>query len=676
MGGSKFIPIVIAGIVGLFIGWIVSPDVDDVADQVNGHVDSLKGPIDQIQAQLKSLSDQAAKPAEPAPAPAPSDQPSKTETEIAAIGTKIDQLTSDLQGRIDAVSKAIEEKPAPEPQAAAAASQSGDSQSESGQGGDPAKLASQIGNTGAILLPGQAAMFGGQRVSLASLSAEKGSASIAVGDGDAKDVKDGGAIDVSDNCKVTLAGVAAGAGYFSASDCQGNETSSGQQQAAAGAGAAAAKGTSSNDETKAASGGDQAATSDQDKQKPAKNGAAAEPTASGNSGSDKQAAASGTASEGAAEPAALAANATEATVPVGAAAALGGKRIFVSAIGDNNASLFVAGDFSSGNQTRQTIEVGKTMDAGDGCKVTLAGIENGQAKLTSEGCAKGGSGDKQATASGSDQKAGAAGDQKQSAASSNDKGGSSDTKAADDTAKKAPSQSSGGQQAASSGSSKASGSGGSATEATVPVGGTAALGDKRIFVSGIGDNNASLFVAGDFSSGNQTRQTVSVGKAMDAGDGCKVTLASIENGQAKLTSEGCASGGAAAKSSDSSGSADKAAPGQKEDAAAAGSDKKASAEASASSGSSASTGGEQKPAALGGKQAAANGSALSVGQTGTYGDHKVFVSSLGDGTATLYVVGTGRKAVKTGSSVDLGGGCSVKLDKVDKGAASMSASGC
>ena len=671
MGGSKFIPIVIAGVVGLFIGWIVSPDVDEVTDQVNGHVDTLKGPIDQIQAQLKSLTAEVSKPAAPAPAATPSDQPDKTDTAVAALGTKIDQLTSDLQARIDAVGKAIKEQPAPQPQQQAAASSAG--QSAGGQGGDPAKLASQIGKTGAILLPGQAAIFGGQRVSLASLSAEKGSASIAVGDGDAKDVKNGGAIDVSDNCKVTLAGVAAGAGYFSASDCKGAAKSAaksgGEKQAAADA--AGAKSTSSDDKAKAASGGgDQAAA------KPQKPVAA--------SGKDKPKSAKSND-----KPAAQAAgNATEATVPVGAVAALGSKRIFVSAIGDNNASLFVAGDFSSGKQTRQTVEVGKTMDAGDGCKVTLAGIDNGQAKLTSEGCAGGGSSDKAASANGADKKSADAAGQKQAATSSDGTGGSSGSKPADDTAKKTPSQSSGGQQAAASGS-KADGSGGSATEATVPVGAAAALGNKRIFVSAIGDNNASLFVAGDFSSGKQTRQSVDVGKSMDAGDGCKITLASIDNGQAKLTSEGCAGSGAAAKSGDAAGSADKAASGQKApapaakaqapaaQAPAAGGDKKASAEAPASSGSSASTGGEQKPAASGDKQASAAGSsALSVGQTGTYGDHKVFVSSLGDGSATLYVVGTGRKEVKTGSSVDLGGGCAVKLDKVDNGAASMTASGC
>ncbi len=577
MGGSKFIPIVIAGIVGLLIGWVVSPDVDDVSEQVGGQVDSLKGPIDQIQAQLKSLSDQVAKPAAPAEA-AQSDQPGQTDTAIAALGTKLDRMTSDLQGRFDAVNKAITESPAQQQAAASDGGQSGDGQSggeqsdqsaggqsDSNQGGDPAKLASRVGKTGAILLPGQAAIFGGQRVSLANLSAESGGASIAVGDGEAKDVESGSAVDVADNCKVTLAGVAAGAAYFSASDCQGTDASGDRQQAAAGAGAgaAAAQSASGGSEAKTSSGDgekpaakpeQQAAAGGQGEQKPpAKQGGAAAASTSGGSAADKQTATSSDGEKQAAETG----NATEATVPVGGAAALGDKRIFVSSIGDDNASLFVAGDFSSGNQTRQTVDVGKTMDAGDGCKVTLAGIENGQAKLTSDGCAGDGAATRPADASGSPDKSAS-------------------------------------------------------------------------------DKDASDKDASDEDASSQKAESAR------SGDGQKT---------------------AEPASNDAAGSQQ------------AGGEQKAAAEPAAS-GASTSTGGEQKPAASGNQQASAGGDALAVGQTGTFGDHKVFVSSLGDGVATLYVVGTGRKEVKTGSSVDLGAGCSVTLDKVKNGAAAMSASGC
>lgn len=509
MGGSKFIPIVIAGVVGLFIGWIVSPDVDDVSDEVNGHVDTLKGPIEQIQAQLKSLTEQVAKPAPPAPVQASSDQPSKTDTAVAALGDKIDQLTSDLQARIDAVGKAIEQQPAPQPQAAAP------SGGEAGgdQGSDPEKLASQIGKTGAILLPGQAAIFAGQRVSLASLSAADGGASITVGDGKAADVKSGSAVDVSDDCKVTLAGVAAGAAYFSASDCQGGASSGGQPQGAADT---APKSAASGDRAKAvAQSQQQAAAGGQGEQKPADSGAASA-SASGDSGTNQKASASKS-------------------------------------------------------------------------KPDAAPAETG-----------------------------------------------------------------------------------SATEATVPVGGTATLGGKRIFVSAIGENNASLFVAGDFKSGGQTRQSVEVGKSMDAGDGCKIKLASIDNSQAKLTSDGCIGGAATAEPTSKSNAKEQAASDQQSEAPAA----RDASKTSAPSPSSASTGGEQKPAGSTTSQASPGGGALSVGQTGTYGDHKVFVSSIGDGAATLYVVGTGREEVKAGSPVDLGGGCSLTLDKIQNGAVTLSAKGC
>ena len=586
-------------------------------------------------------------------------------------------MATDLQGRIDAVGKAITETPAPQAQTKDAAA--GGGQSGGGEGSDPAALASQIGNTGAILLPGQAAIFGGQRVSLASLSAETNGASIAVGDNEAKDVKSGGAVDVSDSCKVTLAGVAAGAAYFSAGDCQdtaaagGNEqaasaggeggkaaapASAPQQQAAAGgaSGAGAATAASGGAKAEAPSGAGEQPAAQPEQQaaaggaegaaKPAEGGAAAAAATSG-SGSDQKAAPAG--GSGEAQPAAEASNATEATVPVGAAAMLGSKRIFVSAIGENNASLFVAGDFSAGAQTRQTVEVGKAMDAGDGCMVTLASIDAGQAKLTSEGCVAGGSNEQAAA------KPEAAPDQ-QAAAPSGD-----GDKTASDSAPTAPAKSgsdaSGTPKAtAPAAAAGSSASGGSTTEATVPVGGTAALGDKRIFVSAIGEDNASLFVAGGFSAGAQTRETVEVGKAMDAGDGCMVTLASIDAGQAKLTSEGCA-GGAAAKPADASGSSDQAASDEKKaEAPATGGEQQAAAAAPApapapASGASTSTGGEQKPAASGDKQAAAGGNALSVGQTGTYGEHKVFVSSLGDGrqrsTSSARAAKTSRRAPRS-----------------------------
>lgn len=49
MGGSRFIPILIAGLVGLIVGWWAAPDFDEASETMAGQIEELKAPIGQIQ---------------------------------------------------------------------------------------------------------------------------------------------------------------------------------------------------------------------------------------------------------------------------------------------------------------------------------------------------------------------------------------------------------------------------------------------------------------------------------------------------------------------------------------------------------------------------------------------------------------------------------------------------
>ncbi|WP_370195131.1 hypothetical protein, partial [Aurantimonas coralicida] len=225
MRGSNFIPIVVAGVVGIAIGWAVGPDYDDLQEdlgnQMQGVAGRMQAEIEKLQTSVSELSQQAAAPADDAVA--------QTQQAIADLGARLDQMGGDFQSRTEALGQSLQSGAGEARDAAAAkldelaaaiegltgdiaaAPAAAPQGGSDAAGGDPAALASQVGNTGAILLPGQSAIFGGNPVQLMSISAESGSATLAVAGGDPQDVTSGSAIDAGNGCQVTLAGVAAGA---------------------------------------------------------------------------------------------------------------------------------------------------------------------------------------------------------------------------------------------------------------------------------------------------------------------------------------------------------------------------------------------------------------------------------------------------------------------------------
>ena len=241
-------------------------------------------------------------------------------------------------------------------------------------------------------------------------------------------------------------------------------------------------------------------------------------------------------------------------------------------------------------------------------------------------------------------------------------------------AQQAGGQQVGGQQQAASG-------GGNAT-ATVATGGTAMFGNKRIFVSSLTDGGAILYVTG---SGNG-RQTVQTGTSLDAGDGCMVTVQGIQGRQVTLMAQGCGagqagqqSGQAASQGTGQQAGAQPAGGASQQPANAAGGNQQAAQPSGGNQQAAQPSGGNQQAAqpASGGQQAAnGGGDGIATGKTVTFGEHKVFMSGMTDNAATIYVVGTGRQTVNVGASADLGGGCSVTLDRIQNREAFMSASGC
>ena len=70
MRGSNFIPIVVAGVVGIGIGWAVGPNYDDLQEdlgnQMQGVAGRMEAEIQKLQTSVSELSQQAAAPADDA----------------------------------------------------------------------------------------------------------------------------------------------------------------------------------------------------------------------------------------------------------------------------------------------------------------------------------------------------------------------------------------------------------------------------------------------------------------------------------------------------------------------------------------------------------------------------------------------------------------------------------
>ncbi|NDV85481.1 hypothetical protein GTW51_02085 [Aurantimonas aggregata] len=500
MGGSRFIPIVIAGLVGLLIGWWAGPDIDDVNERTSQRIAELEAPIAQIQTHVTELSQRV--PADVATAG------TGVADAVNALQARVDQLGADVVARTDALSQSLQQQAgqtggnvaeavnalqARVDQLAADLAARTDAISQAVQGqasapaagaGDPAALAAEIGNTGAILLPGQSAIYGGSPVVLSAISAEAGTATLAVAGGEPQDVAAGESVDVGEGCSVTLAGVAAGAAYLSAEGCG---TAAPAEAATPAAAAPAAEAPAAEAPATAAA--------------PAADAPAAEAPAPA-------------AEAPAAEPADTGAT------PIGGTAIFGETRIFVSGLTENEATLFPVGG------SRERVAVGGTLDAGDGCTVTVDSIANGAVTLSSEGC-------------GADAAAAPAAEE---AAPAEAAAPATAPAAAPPAAAPAEAPAPAAPAPAAPAAAPAPAPAAPAAAAVPPAAGeptgistgqTASFGEHRVFLSGVTDTEATIYVVG---SG---RQQLAAGASADVGDGCTITLDRIEAGTAYLSAAGC-----------------------------------------------------------------------------------------------------------------------------------------
>ena len=708
MGGSKFIPIVVAGLIGLFLGWLLGPDVGDVEDQMSSvqssmaeQQDAIAQQVGALQTQIQALNEEVAGRADNA-GQAVTDAVGGIKSDLqssieelrnassqatSSAQEQMSQVANDLSNRLQTIEQTVGQLGERLDQAGSASSgggqgggegggdladrvgpngaillpeqaalfgnsrvdlvsvsgdqatisvggqeqtvSSGDSVDLAGDcsvslagvsggaaflsaegcaaggsnasasggssgGGDAGQLASQIGPTGAILLPEQAAIFAGTQVNLVSIDEGAGTASVAVGGTDQSTVSAGDSIEIADDCSLTLAGVASGAAYFSSEGC-GNAPSSS-------AGQSASSQSSSNEQS-----------------------ASSQPASSGNGGSSSASAPSGD------------------SYGVGETASIGDARIFVSGVSDSGATLF------SADGGRKRVDVGSTYDAGNGCMVTVQAVESGRVTLSECG-AGGGQAASDASSSSSEASTGSA---------SNSGGQATQASGASNAGQSAGGQSGGGE--------------------SYGIGETASFGDARVFVSAVSDSGATLFPAG-----GSDRQTVEVGSSMDLGNGCTVTVNGVEGGRAQL-SGGCGDQ-AASTGSQGNGQSENGAQAANSNAGSSEGGAQPAAQASggnaeqsaASSEQPANSGGNDAVASSGGSQQASAGSGegFATGQTATFGEQRVFVSALSGSGATLYVPGAGREQIEAGSSIDVGNGCSITLDGVSNGRAQISASGC
>lgn len=479
MGSSRFLPLVIAGLVGLFVGWLFGPDVDDVEKAVVARVDRLDGrfteiqaPIGAVQAAVKGVDDRTAALAAQIqaignPAEAVNGLSAKLDAmATAAAGGKAaaDALASQvaaLQAKLDALAAAS---------AAGAASAPGTGEAEA--------LAARIGNVGAVLLAGQTAVFGEKRLTLTNIAG--GHALLGAEGAAPAEVAPGASIDLGDGCSVTLAGISGSAAYVSPVGCR-----------AATAVAAPAEPPAPAAETPRPA----AAT-------PAPAAEAAETPS----------------------PAAPAPSGDGTSLRVGQTGIFGDKRAFLSRLADNTAFLFVPG------RGQISVASGAAADLGDGCTLTLGAIEAGTATFSAAGCA--------ATAAPAEASAPApavpepaaatppaapAPDAADAAASPAPAGAPAP---ASDPAAAAPAP---GAPADAAAPARATPGG----PATLSPGQTARFGDKRLFLSRVTPEKVFVVIVGAGTA------EVALGGSADLGGGCMARLDAISGSVASFTPTGC-----------------------------------------------------------------------------------------------------------------------------------------
>jgi hypothetical protein len=241
---SRIVPVVVAGVVGIGIGWLLAPDIsavrDDFAARFNEQTPLIQGlqtSVADIQARMDAMPDaQAVETAIQTQLNSARDQM----TALIENDSRTQPITDGLEEvrtRLDAISQEVSglrEDVAANAQAQSEAAAAQPAEDEAG------RLAGEIGATGAVLLPGQGAIFGGNRIDLTEIDAQGGTATMTPQGGEAASVSEGDTVELSETCTVRLAGIASGAAYLAPEECTETaaEAPAGQDNQAPAAGAA------------------------------------------------------------------------------------------------------------------------------------------------------------------------------------------------------------------------------------------------------------------------------------------------------------------------------------------------------------------------------------------------------------------------------------------------------
>lgn len=228
---TRMVSLLVAGFVGIVIGWLLGPNIDEVRQDVAARLDAQVPQIAALQSGLAGIEQRLAA------APSP-------DAAVAALGQRLDALQASVAGQTEAVATRVQEQAgAAQEQAraglegaagavqqrfdtieaqirdlAAGLQERAAAPVETGSDA-AAALASEIGAAGAVLLPGQAAIFGGGRLDLVSLDEEAGTATLRPEGGTDTVVENEATVALSQTCTVRLAGVAAGAAYLMTEAC-------------------------------------------------------------------------------------------------------------------------------------------------------------------------------------------------------------------------------------------------------------------------------------------------------------------------------------------------------------------------------------------------------------------------------------------------------------------------
>ncbi|KQT50855.1 hypothetical protein ASG43_06230 [Aureimonas sp. Leaf454] len=319
----------------------------------------------------------------------------------------------------------------------------------------------------------------------------------------------------------------------------------------------------------------------------------------------------------------------------GQSAIFGSKTLTVASVGEGKATIGTAGGASN------EVASGASVDLGDGCSVALTGVAGPAALLAPTGCGAPSAPAAEAPAAAAPAAPAAAPAAAAPAAP-----------AAEPAAVPAP--------APAAAETPAAAPAPAASNGALVIGQTAVFGEKKAFLSRISaaDQTAFFFIPG------QGQVSGKAGGSVDLGDGCSLSVASVEATSVTVEPAGCGE----TPSADTASAAAPAAPAEPAAAAPAAAAPEAPAPAAEAPA-------PEAPAAAPAASTAA-GTPIAIGQTATYGDKRIFLSRLTPEAAFIVVVGQGPQEVKPGASADLGGGCTAKLESIGAGTASFTPAGC